>query len=752
MTPVHRSNIPAARTTLIGREDDLARLIATVRDGSCRLITLIGAGGSGKTAIALEAARSQQRELVDGAWFVDLSSLTQTDDVAEACCAALGLTDPARPPLARLVDALAGSDALIVLDNCEHLQSSAAAVANALLDGCPEVRLLTTSREVLGVKGEQVIRVMPLALPQPGGRLEDAASTQLFLARARALRPELVLEGNEAAIADICVRVDGLPLAIELAAANITVMSPAQIARRLSLAHELLPSRDLTRPDRHRTMEAAIAWGHALLDESDTKVFRRLSVFANGWTLAAAERTCAFTEEEAPNVAGSMQRLVERSMIVRDESEPPRFRWLQLLREFASRKLDEAVEREATEQAHVAFYLALAEATYGRPGHAPASAFRVLVEEYPNLHKAAEVATTRGDFISALRCHNGLVPYYRLRDLRSGITAMQSLLKLALPTRARFPLLIVLADFTTLAGDFALAEQAADEAAEIAAERADADWQFYAAGVRGILAGAQGRFDEARLQFEVARKFAEDDETMAWWHANRGLMEYEAGAFENAREHLEEADRLWSDDDPSWFRGQITSRRGSLSVLNADSETGRDLLLRAISWLGSYGAAVELADALIELAAVDATEARPFFAARILGAADALANATGAQLSAVTRQHMEAATSRTRESLGETAFAREWAHGRAMTLDEAVSAVLSGEKGQAPVSSVLDVLTAREREVAKLVAEGLTNPKIAERLEISPGTTRIHVERILRKLGLASRVQVATAVKSETAS
>ncbi|MEU5112351.1 BTAD domain-containing putative transcriptional regulator [Streptomyces longwoodensis] len=372
---LRRTNLRAELTSFVGRDDDLAAVRALV--AGHRLTTVIGPGGSGKTRLATETARILLGELPDGAWLVELAATapTATDgDVARAALTGLGLRDallggpPHAEPLDRLVAAVRDREALLVLDNCEHVVEAAARFAHRVLGECRRLRILATSREPLGITGEALWQAEPLTLPPdgPDGGDPDAVdaspAVRLLRDRAGAVRRDLTADaGTRAALARICRALDGMPLAIELAAARLRTMSPEQLASRLDDRFRLLTGGSRTALPRHRTLRAVVDWSWELLDDAERAVLRRLSVFAGPAALDAAEQVCAGGPVAADQVLELLTALTEKSLLTAEGDAAPRYRMLGTIKEYAGHRLAEAGEAERTRRAHLAHFTHLAE-------------------------------------------------------------------------------------------------------------------------------------------------------------------------------------------------------------------------------------------------------------------------------------------------------------------------------------------------------------------------------------------------------
>ena len=342
------NNLPLDLSSFVGREKELAEVRRLMEEA--RLLTLTGTGGCGKTRLALAVAGELAEEFEDGVWFVELASLSDPSLVPQAVASVLGAREqPGRSLTETLSDHLRVRKLLLVLDNCEHLIVSCAALAEVLLRSCPELRILATSREALGIVGEFTWPVPPLSLPDLR-RLPDRESlaqyesTCLFVERAVAVKPSFVLtEQNAPAVAQVCYRLDGIPLALELAAARTKVLSVEQIADRLDDCFRLLAAGGRTAMPRHKTLHATMDWSHELLGAKEQVLFRRLSVFSGGFSLEAAETVCAGEGIEEDEVLGLLSHLVDKSLVVaREEDGEARYRLLGTVRQYGREKLDES--------------------------------------------------------------------------------------------------------------------------------------------------------------------------------------------------------------------------------------------------------------------------------------------------------------------------------------------------------------------------------------------------------------------------
>jgi predicted ATPase/class 3 adenylate cyclase len=421
--PALPNNLPAQLAGFIGRDREMAEVRALV--GSARLVTLTGAGGAGKTRLGLQVAAELLDGSGDGVWLAELAAVTDPDAVAGAIGGALRIpAQPGRPALDVLADALGPQDMLIVLDNCEHLIGACATTAEAILRRCPKVHLIVTSREPLGIGGETIYRVPSLSLPAPGDSGEAEVSCDavaLFAARAREQGADLTLDADSIPlVVSVCRRLDGMPLAIELAAARLRSMSLADLAGRLDQRFRLLTGGSRTALARQQTLRAAVGWSYSLLTAAEQVVLGRLSVFAGGFDLAAAEAVGGSGAIDAVEVAGLVGSLVDKSLVVAEPAGTGlRYRLLETIRLFAAERLaDNDEEAAAARAAHCAHYLAIAEAAVAHlTGPKQDTWWDRLDADHANLRRAAEHAAGEPDGTThVLRFGVALRRYWMVRD------------------------------------------------------------------------------------------------------------------------------------------------------------------------------------------------------------------------------------------------------------------------------------------------------------------------------------------------
>jgi predicted ATPase/DNA-binding SARP family transcriptional activator len=404
-----KTNLRAELTSFVGRDADVAAVRELV--AGHRLTTLIGPGGSGKTRLAAETARTLLGDRPDGAWLVELAAIGADDDVAQSALAGLGLRDtllgaaPNAEPMERLIAAIREREALLILDNCEHVIESAAAFAHRVLGECRRLRILATSREPLGITGEALWLVEPLGLPEGDaspGEIESSPAVRLLRDRASAVRKDLTIDAHASTtMARVCRALDGMPLAIELAAARLRAISLEQLANRLDDRFRLLTGGSRTALPRHRTLRAVIDWSWELLTDAERTVLRRLSVFSGGATLDAAERVCA---GDAEAVLELLTALTEKSLLRTEGDSAPRYRMLGTIKEYAAHRLAEAGESDFARRAHLAYFTELAEEAGPHLRRAEQLEWLAALEvEHDNIGSAMRGAIAAGEAHGAMR-------------------------------------------------------------------------------------------------------------------------------------------------------------------------------------------------------------------------------------------------------------------------------------------------------------------------------------------------------------
>jgi predicted ATPase len=678
----------------VGRERELKEIRGLLGDSEVRLLTLTGIGGVGKTRLALEAAQDSLAEdrCPDGATFVALAPLRDPALVASAIARSLGLREDQGQGAGDALRAyLRRRRMLLILDNLEQLLEAARDVAH-LIEDCPRIVVLATSRAPLRVRGEQEYPVPPLALPSTTSHpaeddLLKASSSRLFLERVRAVSPTFVLNAeNTADVAAICWRLAGLPLALELAAAKARFLEPAALLSRLDQALSTAWARDL--PERQRTMRAALDWSHDLLSGPERQLFRRLSVFAGGFTLEAAEAVGA--SEATEEVLGLLGALVEQSLVVAQSPEDgeARYGMLEPVRQYAREKLDESGEGDRVGVRHAEYYLALAERA--RPGlHGPRQANRLddLAREHDNVSAAMAWLLERGKRGEATCIGWGIHEFWFRRGyMGEGLRWMEQVLvaRDKLPALARARALYVEALLSFLRGAQGRADKAATESVAAARAAGDPETLAYALGMQGLATLSRGDLETAEAVLpEALRLFREQGDPHS---VSSGL--YSLANLALARGDADEAMRLLGE-------GEILSREagnwamlatclGTQAIsarLEGDDARTVELLQESVEIAGMLRDDYNVAFCATGLAGVAAREGRAERAARLFGIADALSEKTGAGISwSVLRRLNERDLTSAREMLNPEEFEKAWAEGRAMLLERAVEYALEADE------------------------------------------------------------------------
>ncbi|MEU2038621.1 ATP-binding protein [Nocardia niwae] len=751
-------NLPFPITSFVGRQ----REIRGVREllATARLVTLTGVGGVGKTRLATEVAAASGQLFPDGTWLVDLAAVSDADLLGRAVLTSLGVVDLSNRGVdEQLLDHLADLRALLVLDNCEHLVEACGDLCDRLLRSCAELRILTTSREALGIVGEHVYPVLPLSMPVPDTPVTPTALTAfeaptLLLERARAVRPGLTeAECDTDAVIRVCDRLDGIPLAIELAASRLRSLSLRGLLARLEDRFALLAVDTRATAPRQRTLRALIDWSYGLCRPAERLLWARLSVFAGGFGLAAAEGACSGPDLPRDQILDLIDQLVAQSIVVLVPTDDlPRYRMLEVIREYGWHRLTELGETDVLRKRHCDYYLALAERSaeaWDGPGQAAGLA--ELRAEHANLQAALEWATREPTathealaLVTALRyhwCADGFLGEGRRWMDRALHGADQN-------NTERIPALWAVAWVMLLQGSPDDADQALDECVARAAAVGDQGAIAWATSLRGSSALFRGNLAEAITMFErVVADFPEEENAVRLTLFQLAMAQVHAGddrASKTARRGIELADK----------RGEQWSKSCALWALAFDQYTHGEHGKAAATTCAALEIQRRFNDRvatalMIELMAwIAAARGDHRRAARLLGAIGAEWRRIGSSITAFgpyIAQWHDACERTTAASLPEAALRAERARGEGLDHDQAIAYALDRRECAVAAAERDDnvVLTARERQVAELVAQGLSNRQIAERLVVSPRTVDRHLENILGKLGFASRAQVA---------
>jgi predicted ATPase/DNA-binding NarL/FixJ family response regulator len=790
-------NFPEEVNAFIGREQELSRIRELLSE--TRLLTLVGPAGVGKTRLALRLEADVRDAYPGGTWLIDLSPLADPALVPQAVGDVLGVRKAlAHDWLPALVRVLRSRRALLVFDNCEHMVMACADLADGLLRSCPHLHILATSQQPLGAIGETTWRVPPLNLPTAAvNNVEELGASEavhLFVTRVRAHLPDFALgERNGQLVSEICRRLDGLPLALELVAARVEALGLAEVAARLDDRFALVREGNRSAPARQRTLQAALDWSFSLLDEDERMLLRRLAVFVGGWTLQAATEVCrgsGLAEESAVEALG---RLVTKSLVVAEHGDlSVRYRLLETVRAYALRQLAAADETQAFRGQHAAFLLHLAERA--EPLSWDASPAAMLQPEEGNVRAALEWTLAHDHVELGLRLAAAAFSLWVYAGHSSeGRAWLERLLAMrTTPTAqaARATALTIDSQLLLTLGDFARAHERGQAALEAQHARGDARGIALALTALGNEALMRGSLAEASaLHAEAARRLRESGSPVNV--INLGQLAHiacELGDVGRARELIDEIEAIGEARRDPFALASAANSRGQLAAAAGETAAAAMLFEQALALVRSTGngqgtivvltnlgharldqgqprTALEALTEAIRLAYNSGERVRVLraiegaarvvaltnadAAVRLAGTTDSQRETLGTVSLPTERRRLESWLPDARRSLGPSAYQRAWDDGHTSTLEQAVGLLealtVALPDGVPPTGG----LSPRELEVARLVAQGLTNKQIATDLVVSAATVRSHVEHILDKLDLRSRAQVAVWVSQQ---
>jgi predicted ATPase/class 3 adenylate cyclase/DNA-binding CsgD family transcriptional regulator len=755
------TNLPAQATPLIGREREVAAVCALVQRPEVRLLTLTGPGGTGKTRLGLQVAAEMIDAFTDGVYFVALAAISDPAPVLSAIAQALGLSESGSQPLHELLHAyVRNKHVLLLLDNFEQVLAAGTDVAT-LLEVAPRLKVLITSRTVLHLYGEHEYVVPSLTLPDPKHlppleRLTQYEAVRLFIARAQAAKADFAAtNANAPAIAEICVRLDGLPLAIELAAARIKILAPQALLARLSSRLNLLTGGARTLPARQQTLRSTIDWSYGLLDAGEQRLFAQLGVFVRGCTLDAAEAICTTSADQDLAVLDGLASLVDKSLLQQQEQAQgePRFTILETIREYALERLDASGTIAALQQRHAAYYLALAEEAYLKLEGAQQVVWLERLEaEHDNMRATLRWALHQGDFELAARLGGALWRFWLVHGhlsegsqwLAQALTRSQSL---AEPIQAQaFKAASALA---WAQGDFPQAWALSEASLALYRKQGDAEGIAGTLGNQGVILYSQGDYVGGRALLEESlalNRGLGDAYGISVDLTNLGVIALIQEDYVRARAFFEESLTLDRELGDRWGTAISLWNLGLVTLAEGDSIQAQQHFEASLTLSEGLGDQVLIASCLEGLAGVAEVRGQSVWAARFFGIAEVLREAGGTPMPLSDRKVYERYLAAARAQLGEAAFAAAWAEGRTMTLEQALAALAQlppAEQHRPPLPSTPATypagLTEREVEVLRMVAQGLTNAQIAEQLVLSPHTVNAHVRSIFGKLDVTSR-------------
>jgi non-specific serine/threonine protein kinase len=759
--PRQVGNLPVEVTAFVGRRREVADGKRLLSEYS--LVTLTGVGGVGKTRLALRLAAEVQRGFPDGAWLVELGDLRDPALLPQTVASAVGV--PSRTAMRMvdtLVEYLAGKRLLLVLDNCEHLTAACAELVDRLLAAAPDLVVLATSRQSLRLAGERVLRVPPMSVPdldrvlQPA-RLLQYEAVNLFAERASAAVSEFqVTPDNSAAIAGLCRRLDGIPLAIELAAVQLRALSPEQIQGRLDDRYRLLRGGSRIGAPRHQTLQALIGWSFELCTAEEMTLWMRVSVFSGGFDLAAAKEVCCADDELRPeSVAATLQSLVDKSVLIRGGSgDRVRYRLLETIQQYGRNRLRASDMEPVFQRRHREWYgrlAARAEAEWFGPDQVEWS--ELLRLDYANLRAALDFCRTEpGEARAGLAIAGALRVYWLTGTgfVSEGRRWLDQLLAVeTAPGPERAKGLWCRAWLAMLGNDVEAAEPLLAESRALAKRFGDHPALAYATQLTGLVALHRGDLSNAAaLVREALRLHEASGDRVGAAHA---LIRLATGAVllgdaETAVTLCSQCLAMSQVHGERWFRAHALWILGMARWQEGDNRRATALEQRCIRLKTEFDDLLGVCVAIEVLAWVAATE-RAERAAALFGGLTKIWQVTGlSRLSYLDDLHDQSQTL-ARQALGDHAYEKAFRRGSELSPDEVVGYALE-ERGEAAAGGGTEEpptggLTKRERQIAELLAEGYSNKRIAATLVISERTAESHVENILKKLGFTSRTQVA---------
>jgi predicted ATPase/DNA-binding CsgD family transcriptional regulator/transcriptional regulator with XRE-family HTH domain len=844
---IPKHNLPIQITPLIGREQELKDACALLLRPETRLLTLTGAGGVGKTSLGLQIATNLLDIFVDGVYFVSLASISEVDLVLYTIAQTLGFGEAGKQsPLELLKDNLRGKELLILIDNFEQV-AAAAPLLEELIATCPKLKLLVTSRTVLHSRNEQEFPVPPLALPNlknlPGvEELSRFAAVSLFIQRSQVAKPDFRMNNSNAhAIAAICVHLDGLPLAIELAAAWIKLLPPQTLLARLGPRSEILTNRGRNVPIRQQTLRNTLIWSYNLLDAQEQWLFRILSIFVSGCTLEAIEVICNSLDSTTKNILGTTISLIDKNLLQQIEQVKgvPRLMMMATIREYGLECLASHGQVEVTRRAHALYYLKLVEEIEPKlVGVEQQSWFEVLEREYENLQAALHWSVERGELEIALRLGGALWRFWLVRGYVSEELlwleqAIQGIKEVKASVRAKA--LISAGALAYHRGDIVRAMSFCRESLALFQDLGEIQGVAYSLHRLGLIASQSSDYSAAQsLEEEALQLFKEvgDKAGIAYSLTDLAYVAMDQGEFVRARSLAEEglalfrslgdkrgivysllrlgrvyyfsqedqvrayalaeeAQKIAKEISYKWGVASSLGLLGQLTLNQGDISRARSLLedalvirrelgdrwgiawgLYSLGWVefnqSNYSAAkalfeecfmvlrelndMELMASVLEaLGGVVSSQGDPTWAAQLWGAAESLRETINAPITPVNRETYERFVAAARAKLSKKDFSEAWAVGRTMAPGQAIIAhgqtkalnsILSApilSPTTVPSSTFPAGLTAREVEVLRWVASGLTDGQVAEKLTVSPRTVSTHLRSIYNKLGVNSR-------------
>jgi predicted ATPase/DNA-binding CsgD family transcriptional regulator len=804
-------NLPLQLTNFIGREHEIVSLEQIL--SAARLVTLVGVGGCGKTRLAIEVANRISENFPDGVWFVPLASLREPSLIPQTVVETLDLHLHANQPLlAVLKDFLQSKQVLLVLDNCEHLITDCAELVQQLLSHAVDLRVLATSREPLGIAGESIYPLLGMNLPdwvsaewqnrQSPPDLENLMkfdAVHLFVDRTRALSPQFALTTeNAATVATICQRLDGLPLALELASARTSVLTVQEIAARLEDRFSLLTSRQrMGFEPRHHTLRATIDWSYELLSVEEQTVLNRLAVFSAGCTLDTAETICSGDRIAPGQILDLLSSLVTKSLVLAETtgSVQSRYRLLETIREYCLEKLDEEGETAQIRNRHLDWYLVRVEEALPKQFESYQQLWLNWLEsEHDNLRAALAWALESRQIEEGLRIASALTLFWEIRGyVREGVMWLERFLAVAdedISLKVHVEALVFATFHHRLLGNAQAATTLARKAVDLAESVNDPNSPILAFARDGMAAAARTTGD-----YQTAFDLVEQNIAFYRWAGppfyigmtllTQGENAIQLGLYEIARERLNESLAMAREDGNSFRiahtlntlgdllrleqkyaeaaetyslalelfleldaqrdQASLLSNLGFVSLRLGEVERAHRLFIESMAILQAQQNQPGMLECLIGFAATAVEAGRPALGARLFAAATAISGQPLVSAWKATQVEFEHFLAIARSKLADGEFVAEQAAGRSLSLQQALEygqQLQFHTKALSPAGELADLLTTREYEVAGLIAQGKSNREIAEELVLSKRTVEKHVANILSKLGVSSRTQI----------
>ena len=749
-------NLPAEATSFIGRRRELAELRKKLT--SARLVSLVGPGGVGKTRLAIRIGTGLTRSFRDGAWLVELAEVRDPALIGNATLAALDLRDQAATePRALLLSYLQDKELLLVVDNCEHLLGAAAVLVTDVLKAAPGVRVIATSREPLSVPGEHVLPIPPLELPRAQAdesldQLRQNESVELFTERASAASGRFELTAsNQGAVVDLCRRLDGLPLAIELAAVRTRVLSVEQILDRLTDRFGLLTGGSRAALPRHQTLRTTIEWSHDLLGSGERTLLRRLCVFAGRLTLEDVESVCTSDDVPAARALDLLSALVDKSLVMKEDTRGPAcYRLHETMRDFAGLKLQVAGEEEVVELRCAEYYVSRCRRSAEGARYGLVEWLEWMDLEIDNIRSVLRRCLIHADISRGMDLATSIRWYWATRATTEGVRWLDELLATGRgdpepQARAQYLrgfLAVLLVDPTAARPALERAAAADREAGRLRPLAASLSMASIAANMAGDRAAARRLLGEAQT---VAAGLDDVPAALALLQA-RSLDGFFEGDLEAATAASSEGVRLSREVGDLYTLKVWLLNLGTAALIAGELASSKPLFAEALRIAHQIDDRVQQAYLLDALGCHAAGSGQARLAAQLLGAADTVRTGAGASVMPFLAPQVARAEASAIAVLGASRFEADFKAGSRLSRDAAVRLAL-GEPGHvaaaAPDSAGAGLLAKREAEVARLVADGLSNKEIGARLFISEHTVDSHVRSILNKLGCNSRAQIA---------